>query len=89
LADHLGVSRKRLRLANSEQVLAITGYPVGTVPPFGHRQRLETLIEQRVLAQQVIYVGGGEINALLRLESRDLLAATQATVVSLRPDESI
>jgi prolyl-tRNA editing enzyme YbaK/EbsC (Cys-tRNA(Pro) deacylase) len=33
LADHLGVSRRRVKIANAQQVLAISGYYAGTVPP--------------------------------------------------------
>jgi Cys-tRNA(Pro) deacylase len=83
LADHLGTSRRRLRLAKPETVLSITGYPVGTVPPFGHRKVLPTIVEARVLEQETIYAGGGAINALIRLTTEELLRVSQAEVVSL------
>jgi prolyl-tRNA editing enzyme YbaK/EbsC (Cys-tRNA(Pro) deacylase) len=83
LADHLGISRKRLKLAKADEVLDITGYPVGTVPPFGHRQRLPTIVEARVMAQDEIYAGGGAINALMRLTTEELLRVCQAEIVSL------
>lgn len=83
LADYLGTSRRRLKLAKPDAVLKITGYPVGTVPPFGHRERLSTIIEARVLDQDVIYAGGGAINALMRLTTKELLRVSQARVVSL------
>jgi Cys-tRNA(Pro) deacylase len=83
LADHLGTSRRRLKLAKADTVLDITGYPVGTVPPFGHKQLLPTIVEARVLAQEIIFAGGGAINALMRLTPKELLRASQAEVVSL------
>lgn len=83
LADHLGTSRRRLKLAKPQEVLDITGYPVGTVPPFGHKKRLPTIVESRVLEQEEIYVGGGAINALMRLTPQELLNASKAEVVSL------
>lgn len=69
LADYLGVSRRRLKTGNAEQVQAITGYVVGSVPPFGHKAKLRTIIEQSVYEQAVVYGGGGEIDALMRLET--------------------
>jgi prolyl-tRNA editing enzyme YbaK/EbsC (Cys-tRNA(Pro) deacylase) len=87
LADHLAIGRKRLRLANAEQVLDLTGYPVGTVPPFGHRRPLATLLERGVLDQQTLFVGGGEINALLRIDVAELGRVTGAQVVDLGPLE--
>lgn len=83
LADYLGISRRRIKLANAEQVLAITGYPVGTVPPFGHKEKVATLIEAKVLQQEELYVGGGGINALVRLTTAELQRVLAAEVVSL------
>jgi prolyl-tRNA editing enzyme YbaK/EbsC (Cys-tRNA(Pro) deacylase) len=83
LADYLGMSRRRLKLAKAPEVLAITGYPVGTVPPFGHNQTLPTIIEGNVMVQQELYVGGGEINALIHLTTAELQRATQAPIIPL------
>jgi len=83
LADYLGINRKKLKLAKSDEVMAFTGYPVGTVPPFGHRRPLPTLIERAVLEQKELYAGGGEINALLRIKTAELRHVTEATVLSL------
>lgn len=83
LADHLGLSRRRLKLAKAPEVLKITGYPVGTVPPFGHNQPIPTIIEANVLAQEELYAGGGEINALIRLTTAELQRILSASVISL------
>lgn len=69
LADYLGVSRRRLKTGNAEQVQTLTGYVVGAVPPFGHKQRIRTIVEQSVYEEAVVYGGGGEIDALMRLET--------------------
>ena len=69
LADYLGISRRRLKTGNAEQVQTITGYIVGSVPPFGHRKNLRTIVEQAVYDQEVVYGGGGEIDASLRVET--------------------
>ncbi len=83
LAKYLGINRKKLKLAKANQVLETTGYPVGTVPPFGHRRPIKTLIEQGVLAEKEIYAGGGAINALLRMATAELVHVTGATVIDL------
>lgn len=69
LADYLGVSRRRLKTGNAEQVQSITGYAVGAVPPFGHRKKLRTIVAQLVYDQAIVYGGGGEINALMSVET--------------------
>lgn len=72
LADYLGVSRRRLKTANAEKVLEITGYQVGAVPPFGHLQKLRTVVATAVYHQQTIYGGGGELDALMKLTTDEL-----------------
>ena len=84
IAAHFGVGRKRVKLADAETVLAILGYSVGTVPPFGHRQPILTLLDQPVLAHTQVYAGGGEHNALVRLAAADILKYTQAEVLDLQ-----
>lgn len=83
VADYLGLSRKRLKLADAPTVLEITGFPVGTVPPFGHKTRLRTLIDGGVLAQPEVYAGGGAIDALLRIAPPEIVRATGAETVSV------
>jgi prolyl-tRNA editing enzyme YbaK/EbsC (Cys-tRNA(Pro) deacylase) len=86
LADRLGVGRKRIKLANAEAVLKHTGYPVGTVPPFGQPQPLVRFIDPRVLDQEEVYAGGGDIAALVRIRSADLQAHIQAEELDLTDD---
>ncbi len=83
VADHVGVSRRRLRLAGAEAVLAVTGYPVGAVPPFAHATPLRTLVDRRVLAQPEVYAGGGTIDTLVRTAPGEIVRATHAEIVDV------
>ena len=83
VADYLGLPRKRVKMADAPIVLEITGFPVGTVPPFGHKTRLRTLIDAGVLAQPEVYAGGGGIDALLRIAPDEIVKATNAETVSV------
>lgn len=83
LAAYLNVGRKRIKFAAPEKVFELTGYIVGSMPPFGHRQKLRTLVDPGVTRQTVIYGGGGDIDAMLRLKPAELLAATRAEVTAL------
>jgi prolyl-tRNA editing enzyme YbaK/EbsC (Cys-tRNA(Pro) deacylase) len=64
-------------------VLAVTGYPVGAVPPFGYPVPLRTLIDRRVLAQPEVYAGGGALDTLLRIAPDEIARATRAEVVDV------
>ena len=83
LADVLDLSRRRIKIASSEEVADITGYPVGAVPPFGHPQPIPTLLDAGVLEQSVVLGGGGAINALMRMTPRTLQQVTSATIVDV------
>ncbi|MCP5094380.1 MAG: YbaK/EbsC family protein [Chloroflexi bacterium] len=84
LADYLGISRRRVKIANAAQVLAETGYVVGSVPPFGHLHPIRTIVETAVLTQPSIFGGGGDIHALMKLtvaELRRIVGAETADLI--------
>lgn len=81
IADWLGVGKKQVKFASAEQALEITGYIVGSMPPFGHRRKLRTLIDPAVTKVEIIYGGGGDIDAMMRLTSIELLRVTEGELV--------
>ena len=83
LAAHFGVGKKRVKLASAEKALEITGYIVGSMPPFGHNTRLPTYVDPQVTILDIIYGGGGDIQAMLKLTPAQLLAATEAEVLAV------
>ncbi|MBN1202018.1 MAG: EthD family reductase [Anaerolineae bacterium] len=83
LADRLDVGRKRVRLANEEQVLDITGYAIGTVPPIGLKTSMPVFMDPTVQAYDTVYAGGGGIDALLKIRSADLQAISGAEVIPM------
>lgn len=83
LAGYLGVSRRRVRMARAVEVEELTGYAVGTVPPFGHASPLPTLLDETVSEQEEVFAGGGAINALMRLSVDELQRVIEAEVVGL------
>ncbi len=83
LAAFLEVGRKRVKFATPEQALEITGFVVGSMPPFGHRKKLRTLIDPTVTDQEVIFGGGGDIDAMMRMTATELLRVTEAELVTV------
>ena len=72
LAAHLGVGRKRVKFADAGLALSVTGYAVGSMPPFGHRTPIRTLVDEAVFQQEQIFGGGGDIDAMMRLTPAEL-----------------
>jgi Cys-tRNA(Pro) deacylase len=73
LRRHLGQSR--LTLAREEEVLAVTGYPIGAVSPFGLPRPLRVLVDERVLAQEEVSIGSGVRGTAVILQVEDLMCA--------------
>ncbi len=86
LAEHFGVSRKKIKLADAETVIALTGYAPGTVSPFGPQQMCTPLIDPAVCEHEIVYAGGGGITALMRIRSDDLRRLTGAEMLSVLED---
>lgn len=80
ISGRLGVGKKQVKFADAAEALEITGYAVGSMPPFGHRQKLRTFIDPAILDFVTIYGGGGDINAMLRLAPAELLRVTEGEV---------
>ncbi|OQA40874.1 MAG: Cys-tRNA(Pro)/Cys-tRNA(Cys) deacylase YbaK [Chloroflexi bacterium ADurb.Bin325] len=83
LAERHGVGKKQVKLADAETVLALTGYPVGGVPPFGHRTRVPVLLDVAIRGWDVIYGGGGDDRTLLRVTPDELARATAGEWIRL------
>jgi len=83
IAALYGVGKKQVKLASPQKVLDIAGYEAGAMPPFAHLTPLPTLIDRRVMAQPLVYSGGGAGNALMRVDPQNILRATQARLMDL------
>ena len=57
LRNHLGESR--LTTASREEVLAVTGYELGAVAPFGLPQPIPLMIDESVLQPEELSIGSG------------------------------
>ena len=89
LAKHFDVGRKRVKLADAEKVLELTGFEVGSVPPFGHRQTLSVILDENIFLQSIDYAGGGSRDALLEISPEEILRVTSATVINLHTDAEV
>ncbi len=75
------VGQSRLTMATAAEVLAVTGYPIGAVSPFGMPAPLPIYIDRSVLAEAEVSIGSGVRNTTVILRSADLLQALPAAVV--------
>ena len=75
------VGQSRLTMASEEEVLAVTGYPIGAVSPFGLPQPLPVYIDESMLAEEEISIGSGVRGTTIILQAADLLRALPKAVL--------
>jgi len=69
--------------ADAEFVRLQTGFVIGGVPPIGHTQPIETLIDQDLFQFTDIWAAAGTPNAIFRLTPADLQRMTGGKVVKI------
>ncbi len=69
------VKRSRVRMATDAEVVEATGYTVGTVSPFGLKNRIRVMIDASVLKEDEISIGSGDRNTAIIMQGADLRRA--------------
>jgi len=70
-----------VRLATPDEVLRLSGYPVGGVPPFNQIKRV--LLDPEVLKSETCFVGGGDVNKLIEIRTNDILHTLKPEVAEI------
>ncbi len=74
----------RTKRADADQVREATGFPIGGVPPFGHRQSLPTFVDPELLQHAEVWAAGGTAHTVFALSPQALLTMTGGCAVELR-----
>jgi prolyl-tRNA editing enzyme YbaK/EbsC (Cys-tRNA(Pro) deacylase) len=83
---------ERAVLAKGQQVVDLTGYRTGAVPPCGLESHLPVVADSAVFEPDVVYCGGGTTATMLKMRSDDLrrlLGALVVVVTELPPGEDV
>jgi Cys-tRNA(Pro) deacylase len=74
---------RKVRIADAETVQAITGYPVGAVPPVAHRQSIPTYLDQSLKRFSKIYPAAGTTQNMFSTAFDELSRLTAAEVIDV------
>ena len=72
--------------ATGEFVREYTGFAIGGVPPLGHSERLEPIIDAALLGYDVIWAAAGTPHAVFRLTPADLVRMTGGQVAAIKQE---
>jgi Cys-tRNA(Pro) deacylase len=64
---------KSVYFASPEEVLKVTGIPIGSIPPFGHKTKLKTYLNEELLDCDYLYFNPGSHTKTIKMPSKDLL----------------
>ena len=77
LAALFAVGRKKVRMMNPEQCLAVLGYAPGGVPPLGHRSAgIAVYLDRALRRYDMVYAAGGAANAIFPIRLATLQEVT-------------
>lgn len=74
---------EKIRMATAEEVLEVTGYPVGGVCPFDLKTPVRILLDISLGDYPVVYTAAGTANSALPVTLEQLQEITKGEVVSV------
>lgn len=81
LRSHLGVSRAAL--PEKTEAERITGYPVGTITPFGSSTPLPVVLDLAAVGKEHVALGAGERGVNIHISPSELRAGLDADVADV------
>ncbi|MDM5316258.1 YbaK/EbsC family protein [Fictibacillus sp. b24] len=73
---------ERPRLATEEEIISLTGFPLGGIPSFGFKATF--LIDPNVTELNHIYTGGGSPYSLVKINVKRMIQVNGGQVVRIR-----
>lgn len=75
------ISKARIKIASPEQVLILTTYPAGGVPPFGFKGKF--YLDKILTNKEIVYAGGGSVRTLIRTTIKEIVNANKCNIADI------
>jgi len=72
-----------VKRANADQVRAVTGFPIGGVPPVGHAIPLATYLDGDLLQYDEVWASAGTPHSVFPIAPETLLSITRARIADV------
>ncbi|MCX7846142.1 MAG: YbaK/EbsC family protein, partial [Dictyoglomaceae bacterium] len=73
-----------IKKGDAEFVKEKTGYIIGGVPPFGHKEYIETYIDEDLFDYNEIWCAGGTPFSVFKISPDDLLRITKGKIINVK-----
>ena len=77
----------RLDKANAEQARAATGYSIGATPPFGLATKMQIVIDEDLLAHEVVWAAAGRPDSVFHVSPSKLAEVPGVTVAGVKEEK--
>ena len=84
-ANRVDEARFGARKADASYVREQTGYAIGGVPPVGHARPIETVLDEDLLAHDVVWAAAGTPTAVFAVDPRRLAVLDGVRVARVSP----
>tara|TARA_Y100001936_G_scaffold246264_1_gene289901 strand:+ start:3762 stop:4235 length:474 start_codon:yes stop_codon:yes gene_type:complete len=79
---------KSFEIAKPEIVRSHTGFAIGGTPPFGHAQKIQTIMDEDLNIFNQVWAAAGTPNSCFPITPAELLEITGATLATVKPEDS-
>ena len=79
------LTEPRIRRATAEEARELTGFSIGGIPPFGHRQPIRTVMDPDLGRFETVWAAAGTPNAVFPLSPNTLRVLANAVVTPIAP----
>ena len=78
------VASRNVQLANPEEVIKVTGYQIGSIPPFSWQPAgFRSFLDHDLIKEEILAVGAGSWGKEILITPANLIKASRAIVVNL------
>lgn len=74
----------KIAKADAQFVRDVTGFAIGGIPPLGHKEDIETYIDEDLFKWELLWAAAGTPHAVFQLKSSDLQKITSGKIVSIK-----
>lgn len=72
---------QKITKADADFTREVTGFAIGGIPPLGHKNKIQTFIDQDLLQYAEVWAAAGTPNAVFSLKSSDLQSLTDGKII--------
>ena len=78
-----GLLGEPVRMGPPKFVREVTGYAIGGIPPLGHAQKLDTIVDAHLMTLEGLWAAAGHPNSLFALTPGELVSMTGGRVAEV------